>query len=168
MQSDLILLNPRRIAALATSLAALTIIIGLSAASARNDDNSRTFFLSEARSLLDWGGAPASVAQSSGSTPLDVAHQRTAAGSRAQRLAKLRADARLKMAAVRGAKPVTILTDATLQRGDAVMTGRGIRVFTGSAAFPHREKDFVGVTGAGGLPRAVARTLIALNNVPPA
>lgn len=167
MQSDVPLLHSRRIAALGTSLAALAIIVGLSAASARNDDGSRTFFLSQARSLFDWGGeAPAATARSIGQQTVDAGRRRVA--SRAQRLAKLRTDAKLKMAAVRGSKPVTILTDATLQRGDAVMTGKGIRVFTGASAFPHREKDFVGVNWIGGLPRGVARTLIALNNVPPA
>lgn len=166
MQSDLSLLHSRRIAALGTSLAALAIIVGLSAASARNDDGSRTFFLSQARSLFDWGGeAPAAMAQSIGQQPPDAGRRRVASRTR---LAKLRADAKLKMAAVRGSKPVTILTDATLQRGDAVMTGKGIRIFTGAVAFPHRDKDFVGVNGIGGLPRGVARTLIALNNVPPA
>lgn len=168
MQPNLPLLCPRRIAALGTSLAALAVIVGLSAASARNDDGSRTFFVSQARSLFDWGGAPAVSSQSSEPLTLDAGRRRVASGSRTQRLAKLRLDAKLKMAAVRDSKPVTILTDATLQRGDAVMTGRGIRIFTGAAAFPHREKDFVGVNWIGGLPRGVARTLIAMNNVPPA
>lgn len=43
-------------------------------------------------------------------------------------------------------KAVTIYTDRTLSRGDAVMTAKGIRIFNGSGSGPYTDDDFVAVS----------------------
>lgn len=43
-------------------------------------------------------------------------------------------------------KNVTIYTDRTLSRGDAVMTAKGMRIFNGSGAGPYTDDDFVALS----------------------
>jgi len=48
-----------------------------------------------------------------------------------------------------------LLTDPTLAAGDIVVTARGVRVFAGGASFPFKERDFIALRKARGLPRAL-------------
>ena len=43
-------------------------------------------------------------------------------------------------------KDVTIYNDKTLERGDAVMTQRGMRIFNGSSTWPYTDADFVALS----------------------
>ncbi len=45
-------------------------------------------------------------------------------------------------------KGITIYTDKTLERGDVVMTTRGMRVFNGSRSWPYTDQDFVALASA--------------------
>jgi hypothetical protein len=60
-------------------------------------------------------------------------------------------------------KTVTIYTDRTLVRGDAVMTAQGIRIFNGSASLPHAESDFVAISSVDKLPKPVRKELTAID-----
>ena len=165
------LLYPRRVAAIGTSLAAFAIMVGLQLASARNDDGSRTFFLQAAsapsadsheavqRSPLRLAGPVRQQHAERAAAVMKMVARRPAKAT-----AKTRMAAKLVIKPVSG--PVTLLTDATLMRGDAIMTVRGIRIFTGANAFPHRDADFVVLGGVGGLPRSVSRTLLAMDSLP--
>jgi hypothetical protein len=48
----------------------------------------------------------------------------------------------------RGYTAVSLFEDKTLQRGDAVMTAKGLRIFAGSRSFPFVESDFVALSKA--------------------
>lgn len=65
-----------------------------------------------------------------------------------------------------GAEPVSIFEDRTLRRGDAVMTRDGVRIFSGSASWPHRPTDFVAVAETRGLDKATAKMLTDLDRAP--
>ena len=49
------------------------------------------------------------------------------------------------------AKTVDVMNDMTLQRGDAVMTPNGIRIFTGSSSKEPRPRDFAKLSEVRGL-----------------
>ena len=61
---------------------------------------------------------------------------------------------------------VPILEDATLQRGDAVMTARGMRIFVGSASGVHTAADFVSLDEAKHLSKDAASVFAALDRLP--
>lgn len=67
---------------------------------------------------------------------------------------------RYNVADLRG---ITIYTDKTLSRGDAVMTADGMRVFNGSASWPHTDADFVALS-AGRLSPGVRKELAAMDD----
>ena len=60
-------------------------------------------------------------------------------------------------------KKVTIYTDKTLMRGDAVMTAHGVRVFTGSSAWPRTESDFVALAATDKMAKTVRKELTAID-----
>jgi hypothetical protein len=59
-------------------------------------------------------------------------------------------------------QPDAILHDATLREGDSVMTARGVRVFQGGSACPHKESDFLALADARDIPQSKRRALVAL------
>ena len=59
-------------------------------------------------------------------------------------------------------KPDAILHDATLREGDSVMTARGVRVFQGGGACPHKESDFLALADARDIPKSQRRALVAI------
>lgn len=64
-------------------------------------------------------------------------------------------------------EPVTIFTDRTLRRGDAVMTSHGLRIFTAAGkAPPYTDDDFVAVSAASRLDKDMRKTLVSIDNVP--
>jgi hypothetical protein len=60
-------------------------------------------------------------------------------------------------------KDVTIYTDKTLQRGDAVMTTNGMRVFNGSTSWPYKNDDFVALAKAPKISASVRKQLHAID-----
>ncbi len=64
------------------------------------------------------------------------------------------------LAAIKG---VTIYTDRTLQRGDAVMTAHGMRVFNGSESWPYTNDDFVAVSSIRSMPVGMRKELRAID-----
>ncbi len=60
-------------------------------------------------------------------------------------------------------KSVTIYTDKTLVRGDAVMTAKGLRIFNGSDALPHTDDDFVAIASSDRMPKAMRQELTAID-----
>ena len=60
-------------------------------------------------------------------------------------------------------KNVTIFTDKTLMRGDAVMTAGGIRIFNGSNTWPYRKDDFVALSPSDKMPKTVRKELTAID-----
>ena len=60
-------------------------------------------------------------------------------------------------------KDVTIYTDRTLVRGDAVMTSNGVKVFNGSASWPHTDEDFTAVADTSRVSPSVRKELTAIN-----
>ena len=167
MNSSEPLLNRRRAASLTTSIAILAGVVAFGAAVARNDDGSRTFFNDEAtaaQSRFSLQQSERRVATAIGDqvrSMTGTSKSRLAAGERKRTLTVSRLVRPVK-------ERVTIFTDATLKRGDAVMTDSGIRIFNGAQTFPHRQTDFVAVKRVDGLSRAVTRTLLAMDAVPPA
>ncbi len=69
----------------------------------------------------------------------------------------------------RAAKPVdrsdALMRDATLRRGDVIVTDEGVRVFAGRAACPHSVADFQTLAEARALPRQERTVLVAIENV---
>ena len=61
---------------------------------------------------------------------------------------------------------VSIYEDRTLRRGDAVMTAEGVRIFAGSASWPYRAGDFVGLKDAKSLDRDASKVLAQLDKLP--
>ena len=59
-------------------------------------------------------------------------------------------------------QPDAILHDATLREGDSVMTARGVRVFQGGGACPHKESDFLALADARDIPKSQRRALVAI------
>ena len=59
-------------------------------------------------------------------------------------------------------QPDAILHDATLREGDSVMTARGVRVFQGGGACPHKESDFLALADARDIPKSKRRALVAI------
>ncbi|WP_131115007.1 hypothetical protein [Lichenihabitans psoromatis] len=57
----------------------------------------------------------------------------------------------------------TIFTDKTLQRGDAVMTASGMRVFNGSTSWPYNNDDFVALASAKQMKPAMRKELNAID-----
>jgi hypothetical protein len=55
--------------------------------------------------------------------------------------------------------------DATLVKGDIVVTEKGIYVFAGASRFPYRESDFVPLSKARGLPRKIATYLAEIDRL---
>lgn len=64
------------------------------------------------------------------------------------------------LAAIKG---VTIYTDKTLARGDAVMTVHGMRVFNGSESWPYTDDDFVAVSSRTSMPASMRKELRAID-----
>jgi hypothetical protein len=60
-------------------------------------------------------------------------------------------------------KDVTIYTDKTLRRGDAVMTTNGMRVFNGSTSWPYKTDDFVALATAPKLSSSLRKQLHAID-----
>jgi hypothetical protein len=60
------------------------------------------------------------------------------------------------------AQPDVILHDATLREGDSVMTAKGVRVFQGGSACPHKESDFLALADARDIPKAKRGALLAI------
>ena len=58
--------------------------------------------------------------------------------------------------------PDVILHDATLREGDSVMTAKGVRVFQGGSACPHKESDFLALADARDIPKSKRRALVAI------
>jgi len=69
----------------------------------------------------------------------------------------------------RAAKPIdrsdALMRDATLRRGDVIVTDEGVRVFAGRAACPHSIADFQTLAEARALPRQERTVLVAIENV---
>lgn len=61
-------------------------------------------------------------------------------------------------------KDVTIYTDKTLVRGDAVMTATGLKVYDGAPGILHTGDDFVAVADMQGLSKGMRNQLIAIDN----
>ena len=59
-------------------------------------------------------------------------------------------------------QPDVILHDATLREGDSVMTAKGVRVFQGGSACPHKESDFLALADARDIPKAKRGALLAI------
>jgi len=59
-------------------------------------------------------------------------------------------------------QPDVILHDATLREGDSVMTAKGVRVFQGGSACPHKESDFLALADARDIPRSKRGALLAI------
>ena len=59
-------------------------------------------------------------------------------------------------------QPDVILHDATLREGDSVMTAKGVRVFQGGSACPHKESDFLALADARDIPRSKRGALQAI------
>ena len=59
-------------------------------------------------------------------------------------------------------QPDVILHDATLREGDSVMTAKGLRVFQGGSACPHKESDFLALADARDIPKAKRGALVAI------
>ncbi len=59
-------------------------------------------------------------------------------------------------------QPDAILHDATLREGDSVMTAKGLRVFQGGSACPHKESDFLALADARDIPKAKRGALVAI------
>jgi hypothetical protein len=66
----------------------------------------------------------------------------------------------------RAAKPIdrteALMRDATLRRGDVIVTDKGVRVFAGRAACPHTVADFQALAQARALPRGERTVLVAI------
>ncbi len=60
-------------------------------------------------------------------------------------------------------KGITIYTDKTLARGDAVMTPTGLKVFNGSSSWPYRDDDFVAVADSGKMTKDIRKELVAID-----
>lgn len=56
----------------------------------------------------------------------------------------------------------TILHDATLREGDSVMTSKGLVVFQGGRACPHKESDFLALAEARDIPKSQRGALVAI------
>ena len=59
-------------------------------------------------------------------------------------------------------QPDVILHDATLREGDSVMTAKGVRVFQGGSACPHKDSDFLALADARDIPKAKRGALLAI------
>ncbi len=59
-------------------------------------------------------------------------------------------------------QPDVILHDATLREGDSVMTAKGLRVFQGGGACPHKESDFLALADARDIPKSKRGALVAI------
>ena len=59
-------------------------------------------------------------------------------------------------------QPDVILHDATLREGDSVMTAKGVRVFQGGSACPHKESDFLALADARDIPKSKRGALVAI------
>lgn len=57
------------------------------------------------------------------------------------------------------AGPVSIYEDRTLREGDAVMTGKGLKVFAGSSSWPYRDSDFKAIADVRSLDKATRQEL---------
>jgi hypothetical protein len=61
-------------------------------------------------------------------------------------------------------QPDVILHDATLREGDSVMTAKGVRVFQGGSACPHKETDFLALADARDISKSKRGALVAIEN----
>ena len=61
---------------------------------------------------------------------------------------------------------VSIFEDKTLQRGDAVMTAKGIRIFAGSNSWPYQPSDFVALSSARQMDQGMRKVLLDLDRMP--
>ena len=61
---------------------------------------------------------------------------------------------------------VSIYADTTLRRGDAVMTGKGLRIFDGSRTFPYRPADFTALAMTRSLDRSARKALVDYDQNP--
>ena len=61
---------------------------------------------------------------------------------------------------------VSIFEDKTLQRGDAVMTTKGIRIFAGSNSWPYQASDFVALSNARQMDKGMQKVLLDLDRMP--
>ncbi len=61
---------------------------------------------------------------------------------------------------------VSIFEDKTLQRGDAVMTAKGIRIFAGSNSWPYQATDFVALSNARQMDKGMQKVLLDLDRMP--
>ena len=59
-------------------------------------------------------------------------------------------------------QPDVILHDATLREGDSVMTAKGVRVFQGGSACPHKESDFLALADARDISKSKRGALLAI------
>jgi hypothetical protein len=59
-------------------------------------------------------------------------------------------------------QPDAILHDATLREGDSVMTTKGVRVFQGGRACPHKESDFLALADARDITKSKRVALLAI------
>lgn len=136
---------------------AVAALLGSTCAASANDGGIFDFF----HQAFGGGGSTASrpLPQPDdifpGDHPLTVrAHPHRRASSSPSR------SPRETLAAIKG---VTIYTDKTLARGDAVMTVHGMRVFNGSTSWPYTDVDFVSVSSRTSIPAGIRRQLRAID-----
>ena len=144
-------------------LAAAIVLTAVHGAVARDDSGAHQFFSAA------FGGAAAQSPMVRSPAPgIEPAERRVRRGQDRSLTVKLR-PARPTIVAAQGpSKPpvVAILADATLQRGDAVMTAHGVRIFVGSASGTHTPADFVSLDDARHLSRDAASVFAALDRLP--
>ncbi len=149
-------------------VAAAVVLAAVHGAAARDDSGAHQFF------SAIFGGAAAqspmlqSPAREADAREADPAERRVRT-ERARPLTVRRRPDRPTLVAAQGpSKPrvVPILEDATLQRGDAVMTARGVRIFVGSASGAHSPADFVSLDEAKHLSKDAASVFAALDRLP--
>ncbi len=161
-------------------------ILGIAHTAAARDDSGIHEFFNSMFSGNDSGSGPAEQAQpapqprtdatpSARSTPYARATERAAhhtVASRGDRplTVKLNRPKIVRPAQIAQGRTtpvkVSIFEDKTLQRGDAVMTTKGIRIFAGSNSWPYQASDFVALSNARQMDKGMQKVLLDLDRMP--
>ena len=145
-------------------LAGVAVLAVVQGAAARDDSGLHEFFSAV------FGGSSAQSPALRPAAREDGPVERRVRTERARPLTvRLRPSGRPTLVASQGpSKPpvVPILADATLKRGDAVVTAQGVRIFVGPASATHTPADFVSVDEAKHISKDAASMFAALDRLP--
>lgn len=145
-------------------LAAVAALAAVQGAAARDDSGAHEFF----SAVFGGASAQSPMFRSPAREAEPAARAVRSERARPLTVVRMRPDRPTLVASQGPSKPpvVPILEDATLQRGDAVMTAQGMRIFVGSASGVHTAADFVSLDEAKHLSKDAASVFAALDRLP--